>query len=459
MVAYEPTWESLEQHELPDWFDDAKLGIFIHWGAYSVPAWAPVTDDGEVSESGYAEWYVRGMYDEDSDVYDYHRSTYGEQVEYTDFLEQWSADGWDPERWATFFDEEVGARYVVLTAEHHDGIQLWDSDVTDWTTVERGPNRDIVGELGAAVRDRDMKFAGSFHGLLNFFDPDNPGLFGHPDVDDEGHPGPEYVEFMNEKLTELIDETRPDLLWLDGNWKADTEAYGTKETVAYYYEQAAEEWDKEVAVNDRLGAGEEQTHGDFYTPEYETFDERQEHKWEATRGLGGSFGYNRNEPEHHYLSVEELVHSFVDIVSKNGNLLINVGPRADGTIPAVQKERLRGLGEWLAVNGDAIYGTTYWERAADTVASSTDVRYTWKDGTLYATLFDWAIGEQTLFEDGPDVTPASVSLLTASGREPVDWQHADGTVTIDFDANPPSDHPGVAYTLTLQDVANSASSS
>jgi alpha-L-fucosidase len=452
MVEYEATWDSLAEHELPAWYDDAKLGIFIHWGAYSVPAWAPVTDDGDVSESGYAEWYVRGMYDEGSDVHEHHVEEWGEDVGYNDFLEMWEAENWDPGRWASFFDD-VGANYVVLTAEHHDGIQLWDSDVTEWTSVEKGPGRDVVRELGDEVRDRDMKFAGSFHALLNFYDPNNPGLFGHPDLDDEGHPGPDYVEFMNEKLYELIDETRPDLLWLDGNWKASPEEYGSKETVAHYYEQAANEWGKEVVVNDRLGGGTEQTRGDFYTPEYETFDEVQDHKWEAVRGLAGSFGYNRNEPDHHYLTVAELVHSFLDIVSKNGNLLINVGPKADGTIPEIQRERLQGLGEWLDVNGEAAFGTSPWETPEADVAD-TEARYTWRDGTLYATLFDWPGEDVTLTGDARDVDPETVELLTADGPESVAWETSDGDVTVSLAEEPPADHPGVAYVLRLDGVAN-----
>ncbi|WP_276256660.1 alpha-L-fucosidase [Halomontanus rarus] len=446
MTAYEPTWESLERHDLPGWYDDAKLGIFVHWGAYSVPAWAPVSD--EVSESGYAEWYPRGMYAEGSDVREYHLEHYGPEFEYGDFLEYWHAEAWDPERWAEFF-ADVGAGYVVTTAEHHDGITLWDSDVTDWTTVERGPRRDVIGELGRAVRDRGMKFAGSFHGLLNFYDPNNPGLFGHPGLDDKGHPGSEYVEFMNEKLRELIDVTRPDLLWLDGNWKASVEEYRTKETIAYYYEQAANEWGKEVVVNDRLGSGTELRRGDFYTPEYDTFEEISDHKWEAVRGLAGSFGYNRNELDDHYLTVTELVRSFVNIVSKNGNLLINVGPRADGTIPRVQRIRLSGLGDWFVVNREAIVGSIPWVEATDRTADGTSVRYTWNDGSLYATTFGWP-DESVTVETGK-TGPDTVELLTANGAIDVDWE--DGrTVTVTTDARPPADHPGHAYVLRLRGV-------
>jgi len=454
VIEYEPTWESLERHDLPQWFDDAKLGIFVHWGAYSVPAWAPVTDDGDVSESGYAEWYPKGMYERDSPVYEHHVETYGEDVEYGDFLERWDAENWDPDRWADFFADEVGARYVVLTAEHHDGIAQWDSDVTDWTTVERGPERDVVGELGRAVRDRGLKFAGSFHALLNFYDPNNPGLYGHPDIDDEGHPGEEYVEFMNEKLRELVDETRPDLLWLDGEWKASAEEYGTKETVAYYYEQA-QRWGKAVAVNDRLGAGEERERGDFYTPEYDSFDEIVDHKWEATRGLAGSFGYNRNEPEHHYLTVTELVRSFVDVVSKNGNLLINVGPRADGTIPEIQRERLSGLGAWLDVNGAAIFGSSPWTHSSATADDGTPVRYTWADGALYATAFGWPDDSLTVRLEESD-SPHAVGLLTGSGRIEGDWSTTSEGVRVDVADNPPEDHPGHAYAFRLAGVSRPA---
>ena len=351
---YEPTWESLDDHPVPDWFEDAKLGIFIHWGPYSVPGWAPV--------GGYAEWYPYGMYREDSDMYDYHREHWGEDFEYVDFIDEWNADEWDPDAWASLF-RDVGAKYVVLTGEHHDGFPLWDSHYTKYNAAEMGPERDIVADLSEAVRDADMRFAPSYHANLNFYQPGFDGVFGHPDFDattvEDADPGPEYVDFMNAKHRELIRRYEPDLLWFDVP-RADGETLRAQELMADYYERAATEWDKAVAVNDRAASDAWGEHGDFGTPEYEILDEIRESKWEMCRGIGYSFGYNRAEDEDDHLSGEALINLLADVVSKNGNLLLNVGPKADGTIPELQRRPLRTMGEWLSTHEDAIYGTRPW---------------------------------------------------------------------------------------------------
>jgi alpha-L-fucosidase len=442
---YEPTWESLDEHPAPEWFHDAKLGIFIHWGVYSVPAYADPEGD-----HAYAEWYPYYMYETGSDTAEYHRETYGADVEYADFIADWTAEHWDPERWADFFSD-VGARYVVLTAEHHDGFPLWDTHYTSYNAAEMGPERDLVGELCEAVRDRGLRFGGSYHANLNYYQPGFDGRFGHPDFEgadgdfrsDDAGPGAEYVDFMNAKHRELIRRYDPDLLWFDVPC-AESEHLEAKELVADFYNRAAAAG-TDVAVNDRAATDGNRAHGDFYTPEYDAYDEITEFKWEACRGIGHSFGYNAAETADHHLSGEELVHSFVDIVSKNGNLLINVGPRADGTIPDLQREPLETLGAWLGDHGEAIYGTRPWTVAEDG-ASDVAVRYTRGDGTLYATCLSWP-GEELRLAVGEhaDLDRLSGARLLATDRDlPVD---ADGSLTVDLSAESPPDRP--AHTVAL----------
>ena len=468
MPEYEPTWESLDSHALPNWFRDAKLGIFIHWGVYSVPAWAPTDAEiGGESASPYAEWYPYYMYEEGSPTKEYHEETYGEDVEYVDFVDDWHAEAFDPDEWASFF-ADVGAGYVVLTGEHHDGFPLWDSHYTEYNAAEMGPERDLVGELSEAVREYGLKFAASYHANYNYYQPGFDGQFGHPDfekggpVEDKGGPGPEYVDFMNAKHRELVRKYDPDLLWFDVP-KADGDHLHAQELIADYYNRAAERG-QAVAVNDRASTDAigptidienretEDTHGDFVTPEYATFDEIREEPWEGNRGIGHSFGYNAVEDEDDHLSAEEVIHSFVDIVSKNGNLLLNVGPKADGTIPEIQKNRLQALGEWLDVNGEAIFASRPWAVAEDD-ESAVEVRYTHRDGDLYATALDWPGDELELAVPAQvDLAAApEAGLLTSDGEQSCETALDGDTLTVSLPAEPDHDH---AYTVRLAGVDN-----
>ena len=469
MSDYQPTWESLDSHPLPDWFRDAKLGIFIHWGVYSVPAWAPPNAEIAGNDaSPYAEWYAYYMYQDGSPTKEHHEETYGADVEYADFIEDFTAEAWDPEEWADLF-ADVGAGYVVLTGEHHDGFPLWGSHYTKYNAIEMGPERDLVGDLCDAVRDRGLRFAASYHAHYNYYQPGFEGRFGHPDYEsggpseERGGPGSEYVDFMNAKHRELIRKYDPDLLWFDVP-KSDSEHAHAKELIADYYNRAAER-SQEVAVNDRSSTDSigptidienretEDTHGDFITPEYATFDEIRDDPWEGNRGIGHSFGYNVVEDENDHLSGKELVHSFVDVVSKNGNLLINVGPRADGTIPELQREPLTALGSWLDIHGEAIFASRPWIVAEDD-ASDVDVRYTHRDETLYATLLAWPT-DNTVALSIPahvdlDETPEAV-LLTEEGEQSLEVILDGEELTVDLDARPDHEH---AYTVALADVKN-----
>jgi len=419
-----------------------------------VPARAP---RGDEEGNTYAEWSPWQMYEPDTPTAAYHRSGYGD-AEYDASIEGFSAEAFDPEGLARLF-ADVGARYVAITAEHHDGFALWDSDVGTRNAAVEGPERDLVAELGAAVRDRGLRFVPSYHGLLNYYDPRYEEPFGHPDYDPEEDPGPAYVEETHAKLRELFEAHRPDLLWLDGDRMANAERFRTTEIVADYYNRA-EQWDTEVAVNDRLGRtrwkDDGPTRGDFATPEYESYDG--DRKWEACRGIGRSFGFNRRERDGDYLAPGELVRSFVDVVARGGNLLINVGPRADGTIPGVQERRLRALGAWLDRNGEAVFGSREWRRASDTVAGpaalvdpdDVKVRYTWNDA-LYATLFAWP-GETVVVPVGAALETGSDPEATLLGVGPVPATAVDGGVRVDLPPEPDGDHAGYAYGLRIEGV-------
>lgn len=427
---YEPTYESLGQHEAPEWFHDAKLGIFIHWGVYAVPAWAP--------EGEYAEWYPERYDEPGTPTYAYHNATYGKEVEYEDFVADFRAQNWDPERWARLF-AEAGARYVIPVAEHHDGFPMWDSRYTEWDAADRGPRRDVIGELAEAVRAEDLRFGASYHAMLNYYTPKYSGP--HP-----AYMGDDYVRYMNAKARELIDEYHPSVLWLDGDWMGTPEQFHSKELIAYYYNQAAER-DQAVAVNDRWGKARG-TRGDFYTQEYQydVINRLIGHKWENTRGMGQSFGYNANEPASAYMRLDALVDLFVDNVSKNANLLLNVGPKADGTIPEVQRELLRGLGQWLDVHGEAIYGTRPWVEATGTATpDSLRVRFTTKADTLYAFLLDDPSSPTVTI---PRLRPAEDTEVRLLGQtDPLEWTATDTGLRVTLPDTVP-DRPAHALEIT-----------
>ena len=456
MSEYDPTWESLDRHAVPEWYHDAKLGIFVHWGGYSVPTWAP-TDAaiGGENASPYAEWYPYYMYEEGSPTKEHHEERYGDDTEYIDFLEDWKAERWDPEAWADLF-ADVGAGYVVLTGEHHDGVPLWGSHYTRYTAETMGPKRDLVGDLCEAVRERDLRFAASYHANYNYYQPGFDGRFGHPDFDpggpsgDTGEPGPEYVDFMNAKHQEIIRKYRPDMLWFDVP-KADSDHANAKAVIADYYNQALDR-DQAVLVNDQAAtdsvgptidadavAGE--YYGDVLTPEYTSYDTIRREKWECCRGIGRSFGYNAAEDEDDHLSAGELIRSFVDIVSKNGNLLINVGPRADGTIPDVQRKPLVGLGDWLEIHGEAIFESRPWFVPENTEGSA-DVRYIRSNGDLYAIALNWP-GDSIELDvlKHVDIDELSTaSLLTSGGDKPILFDADGERLVVNLPERPAHDH-------------------
>jgi alpha-L-fucosidase len=417
---YEPTWESLDAHQVPQWFEDAKFGMFIHWGVYSVPAWAPI------NQSPYAEWYWYHLKDAGSPTWKYHREHYGENFTYDDFIPMFKAENYDPEEWVRIA-KDAGMKYIIITTKHHDGFSLWPSQYTTRDAGDMGPKRDLIGPLVEATRRHGLKI-GFYYSLLDWWHPD--------------YPNSEYVEYAHNQVKELVSLYHPDILYLDGHWEHPSDFWKSKELVAWYYNEAEDP--NEVCVNDRLGQetrGAEVwgVYGDFATPEYEVFEEITDYKWESTRGIGYSFGYNRAEGPEDYMSVEGIIKMLVDIVSKNGNLLLDVGPKADGTIPEVQKERLEGVGEWLAVNGEAIYGTRPWPTAEEG-----NVRFTTHKDTVYLISFGWS--DETLTIQSIKARDDSSIRLLGVDKE-LEWIQENGGLRITMPSEKPCEY---AYVLKIE---------
>jgi alpha-L-fucosidase len=378
----------------PVWYDDAKLGIFVHWGLYSVPGWAarPGTLDEVPQRLGwrawfrdnaYAEWYANTMKIAGSPTAKYHRATYGD-ADYNDFVPTFNQAirRWEPAAWAELF-EQAGARYVVLTTKHHDGFRLWPSRVPHPTLGDFHADRDIVGELAAAVRAAGLRFGTYYSGGLDWSVNPQP-IEDRSDLGKTVIQDPAYVAYADAHWRELIDRYGTTILWNDIGYPRHSDL---RAIVDDFYRRTPD-----GLVNDRFrdiapdGTWTHLVPPDLLTPEYTSFSETRAEKWETTRGIGYSYGYNQAEDEENFIPIETLVRLFVDIVSKNGNLLLNVGPRADGSIQNGQLARVRALGEWLAINGEAIYGTRPWEIADGATDGGIDVRFTRKDDALYAIL-------------------------------------------------------------------------
>ena len=357
----QPTWESINQRGYPQWFSDAKLGIFIHWGVYSVPAYA--------SKEGYAEWYYRGLMTND-DRKAFQERVYGKDFQYENFVPMWKAELWNPDEWAELF-KKSGAKYVLLVSKHHDGYCLWPSQYAPgWNSMETGPHRDICGELTEAVRRQGLKM-GSYYSL-----PEWKSDIHRWYVDPDDSIGTYVDTHMIPQLKELITAYKPTVLFTDGEWRNSAEQWHATELISWYYNTVGDE----AIVNDRWGEG--QQHG-FRTPEYSAGIKLTDRPWAECRGLGRSFGLNRNESLENYMTSDELIRHFCVLVAAGGGMTLNVGPAADGKIPLLQQERLLDLGKWLKINGEAIYGTRpykkFYEKKLVTVDRNDDkIDFDWK---------------------------------------------------------------------------------
>jgi alpha-L-fucosidase len=397
-TKYEPTLESLDRHPLPQWYAGAKLGIFIHWGLYSVPGWAPLTHPEHdfasadyIKYNPYAEWYYNVMRIDGSPTQAYHREHYGADFNYYDFVPAFNREiqKWNPDQMAAIF-RQAGARYVVLTSKHHEGFTLWPSSIPNPTLPPDRQHgaRDIVGELTTAVRNQGMRMGLYYSGGYDWTFVPGP-IRTAADYQSVKPESAEYGKYANAQIHELITRYKPSILWNDIDWPKTGDALGVE---ADYYNAVPD-----GVIDDRFGI----QHADFTSPEYAKLDHISQKKWEECRGLGRSFGYNRAEGEAETIAPADLIALLVDIVSKNGNLLLDVGPEADGTIPSVQMERLKALGAWLKQNGEAIYDTTPWTQATAKSAEGDDLRFTRKGSDLYVTVLGKPKGQTITIEELP----------------------------------------------------------
>ena len=341
------------EREIPSWFADAKLGIFVHWGPYSVPAWAePIgplgTFDGPYwfAHNPYAEWYQNTIRIPGSPAAEHHRAVWG-AIPYSDFLDLWSypADFDAPALLALV--KRTGARYFVPTTKHHDGVTLWPAPGSEGrNTVGRGPHADLISPLADAAREAGVRFGVYYSGGLDW------GFTELPPITDYGFVGPQgedYAAYAYDQVSDLIDLYKPDVLWCDVDWPSagkEPGPYSLERLFRHYYEVVPE-----GVVNDRWG----DTHWDYRTTEYESGQAVAGQAWENCRGVGLSFGVNDVEDESHLLSGADCVAHFVDVVSRGGNFLLNIGLTASGAVPAPQRRVLEHLAEWNETNGHAIF--------------------------------------------------------------------------------------------------------
>jgi alpha-L-fucosidase len=473
-----PNWDSLGAYRAPEWFRDAKFGIFIHWGVYSVPAFGN-------------EWYPRNMYLKGNAAFQHHIDTYGSQAKfgYKDFIPMFHAEKFDPDAWVDLF-ARAGAKYIVPVAEHCDGFAMYDSGVSDWNAVKMGPHRDIVGAIAAATRKRGLKFGASSHRAEHYWwydgglrfdsdvsDPKAAGLYGParptvmPGDKYEGKdPDPNHLErwlppdkaFMDDWLarsSEIVDKYHPDFLYFD--WWIGQPAFEPyrQRFAAYYYNQAAAR--KQGVVL---------TYKEEYFPanaavldiERGKLDAIRLTPWQTDTSVSiKSWGYVEHDT---YRDAGSLIDELVDVVSKNGNLLLNVGPKADGTIPDEARTVLLQMGAWLDVNGEAIYGSRPWllyGEGPTKVTSSAlntdrqeftaaDVRYTTHNGKLYAIDLGWPAGGelrlQTLFRGNPYLLGPVCKVDLLGGNGPLTWAQREDGLHIQLPATKP-DEPAFVFRI------------
>jgi alpha-L-fucosidase len=433
----EPDWASIDARPTPAWFEDAKLGIFIHWGVYSVPAFAPT--EGVDIYARYAEWYWKRLTSPEMEGHAqfkaFHDRVYGPKTRYQDFVSRFTAEMYDPAAWADVF-ERAGARYVVLTSKHHDGFCLWPSAQSwNWNAVDVGPHRDLAGDLREAVREKGLKM-GFYYSLYEWNHP----LY-NSDVD-------RYVEtHMLPQMKDLVTRYEPDILWTDGEWDYPSERWRATEFLAWLFGESPV--GATVAINDRWGEETRGTHGGYYTTEYgrvhaeDASEAVIPHPWEECRGIGHSFGYNRAERVSDYATPEGLVALLVDTVARGGNLLLDIGPTADGRIPVIMEERLLQMGQWLETNGEGIYGTRRWREHAEGEA----IRYTSKGDVVYAIVLGWP-GRTVTLETPRSSGSTRVELLGSNAK--VRFTRPGGHLRISMPESAP--RGAYAYTFKLTGV-------
>ncbi|RED96002.1 alpha-L-fucosidase [Marinoscillum furvescens] len=467
---YEPTWESLQQHETPSWFQDAKFGIYFHWGPYSVPA-------------HQTEWYSHWMYVKDHPVRAHHEATYGplDEFGYKDFIPMFTAEHFDAQEWARLF-KASGAQFAGPVAEHADGFAMWDSQLTEWDAVDMGPGRDIVGEMEKAIRAEGMKYLVTYHRhwmyawyptwdtttdagdpkFADLYGPKVPeGTFVMANKPTDPLPDEAFNQEWLDRLNELMDNYQPDMIWFDNKMDIIGEKY-RKQFLANYYNRA-EQWDREVVCTYKF---EDLAKGSAVLDlERARMSEKKDFPWLTDDSMDWkAWSYIENP---RYKSTNRLIDFLVDVVSKNGCVLLNIPPRADGTIPEPVRQRLMEMGEWLKINGEAIYGTRPWriygEGPQEIVeghlsenqnpdATAEDIRFTQKDGVLYAIVLAWPENELIIRILGKDkgMLDKEVSSISLLGHgELQGWQQEGDGLRVKLPTNPVGKH-AFALKLTLE---------
>jgi len=452
---YEPAWESLDARPNPAWFDDDKIGIFIHWSVFSVPAVAWVYPDKRYGFGGHSCWY--GMYidrlyplspPEQAKLEAFHRKTYGD-VPFKALAPLFKAEAFDPDQWAELF-KRSGARYAFLTSNFHDGYCLWPSPYNrGWNSADVGPKRDLLGDFSKAMRGAGLR-AGFYYSL---------GEFNHPLYLKAKRPGGDLKPFvrdhMQPQLREAVARYRPSLVYFDGEWEFPLDSFEMREFLAWLYNDSPCKDD--VVLNDRFGRGSRGKHGGVYCSEAGVRESGTDHKWCEDRPISrGNWSYNRLERLEDYLSRRDLIHLLVETVALGGNLHLDVSPCADGTIPMLQQERLVEMGEWLKINGEAIYGTKRWivpheGPMVESVNPRLDKNWEWtetrerpmvfytrKGETVYAICLAWP--GKVLKLDSPIPTPeAQVRMPGCS--QPLDWKPGEKGMVIQVPAMPDREIP------------------
>jgi alpha-L-fucosidase len=463
---FHASWDSLEKYEVPEWYRDAKFGIFIHWGVYSVPAFD-------------SEWYPRNMYIVGSPVFKHHVATYGPQSKfgYKDFIPMFKAEKFNAGEWAELF-RKSGAKYVVPVAEHHDGFPLYDYDFTDWSAAKIGPKRDVVGELAEAVRNKGLHFGASSHRAEHWWfynggmafdsdvqDPRYAAFYG-PAQSDKTQPDQAFLDDWLVRTSQIVDKYHPQVVWFD--WWIEQPVFQPylKKFAAYYYNRGAE-WKQGVAINYKHKSFPE--HAAVLDIERGKLETIRPFFWQTDTSVGEkSWGYIQNEK---FRNADSLVDELVDIVSKNGCLLLNIGPRSDGTIPTEVQSLLLDIGAWLNVNGEAIYGTRPWKISgegptkviggafkdtAGTPFTGEDIRFTAKGDTLFAVALAWpGNGKLTIksLASGGALTKSkiqAVQLLGYTGK--LHWVQNRNGLVVDLPAQKPGDY-AFAFKIAPVDAA------
>ena len=465
---YTASWQSVTNHPTPQWYDDAKFGIYFHWSAYSVPAYG-------------SEWYSHNMYQTNNEVYRHHLAAYGpvDKFGYKDFIPKFTAEKFNADEWAELF-QKAGARYAGPVAEHADGFSLWDSQVNPWNAARMGPKQDLVGELAGAIRRRKMKFLTTFHhqwqwgwysttiSNADVLEPAYAGLYGKPlpvtafdYLHPQPWPDPQFCRQWHDKVIEVVDRYHPDLIYFDSRTMIIDEATRLK-FLAYYYNQAQAKG-REVVMTYKnedfaTGAG-------VIDLECGRMAAATPCKWQTDDVMDwNSWAYLKNP---NYKPAKRLIHELIDIVSKNGNLLLDIGPRPDGTIPEPVKERLLEMGAWLKLNGEAIYGTRPFRVFGEGPTkvqegqfseqnlkefTSEDIRFTTKGKTIYAILLGWPEDGKEIIKslaDKADSTVGTIQRIQLMGRRGnLEWNRSGEGLTVQLPQQKPCEYAWVLKITT-----------